>query len=55
MEKKEKKKQPVAESDTESSDDGDDSGWSDHEGPGDKGNYVCEREAAESEIEECDY
>ena len=29
MEKKEKKKQPVVESDTESGDNGDDSGWSD--------------------------
>ena len=57
MGEKEKKKQPVAEFDTESGDDGDDSGWSDHDGQGEKGNYVCEREAAGSGpgIGECDY
>ena len=47
----------MAESDTESGEDGDDSGWSDHDGQGENGNYVCERDAAgsESEIDECDY
>ena len=57
MEKKEKEKQPVAESDTESGDDGNDSGWCDHDGQGETDNDVCEREAAgsESEIDECGY